>query len=270
MKLEDLQLYFKRIGFEESPKVDFKTLAHIVDLHSRIFPFENLTPFLGLPVHLDSKSLTHKFLIQQRGGYCFEQNQFLTNILEKLGFQTERLLGKVCQSGKQMQHLQRTHQITLVLLEGKKYIVDVGFGGLCPTTPIEFVLNKEQKTDRESYRIVKERAHYVLEIFFHRIWKPLYIFDFQEQYDPDFKVANWYTSTHPDSSFTHQLKLAIAAEDGRYVLFNNKLTFYSRHKRSEVTFLKNLSEIKEVLEDKFLISLEGLTNLEERLLTLIA
>jgi N-hydroxyarylamine O-acetyltransferase len=50
------------------------------------------------------------------------------------------------------------------------------------------------------------------------IWKPLYRFKLQEQLAPDYKVSNWYVSTHPKSHFISTFMAARPAEDRRFAL----------------------------------------------------
>lgn len=50
----NLEAYFERIGYEGVAEVDFDTLKKLSFLHTQTLPFENLNPFLGIPVNLSS------------------------------------------------------------------------------------------------------------------------------------------------------------------------------------------------------------------------
>ena len=59
-------------------------------------------------------------------------------------------------------------------------------------------------------------------------WASLYRFSPQEQMAVDYEVANWFTSTHPNSLFVNHLIAARSGPVARYILFNNKFTVRSR------------------------------------------
>ncbi|MBW7867165.1 MAG: arylamine N-acetyltransferase [Brumimicrobium sp.] len=261
--------YLRRIKFQGTPDVSLKTLSQIILRHTQTFAFENLNPLVGLPVSLELETIAHKFIVEHRGGYCFEHNRLLLEVFKAIGFEVRGLLGKVYAKGKRIEDLQRTHMIVLVSLDGKNFIADVGFGGFDPTSPIRLVCNRIQKTTKENFRIIKERNHYILQIMIQSRWVSLYLFDLQEQYPPDFKIANWYTSAHPDSSFTYQLKAAIATEECRYTLFNNVLSTHYLGKKSVKEKLTNLSSIRRVLQENFKIRIDDLPNLDKELQKLI-
>src|SRR5687768_5510279 len=66
----NLDGYFKRIGYAESTDVSLETLRAIHLRHAQSIPFENLNPFLRIPVVLDIDSLYQKLVLDRRGGYA--------------------------------------------------------------------------------------------------------------------------------------------------------------------------------------------------------
>jgi arylamine N-acetyltransferase len=63
-------------------------------------PLENLALFeicldRNQPIKLDAQSLSNKLIHQRRGGYCYETNGLLALVLEQLGFNVTRLVGRV-------------------------------------------------------------------------------------------------------------------------------------------------------------------------------
>ena len=143
--------YLRRIKFQGTPDVSLKTLSQIILRHTQTFAFENLNPLVGLPVSLELETIAHKFIVEHRGGYCFEHNRLLLEVFKAIGFDVRGLLGKVYAKGKRIEDLQRTHMIVLVSLDGKNFIADVGFGGFDPTSPIRLVCNRIQKTTKENF-----------------------------------------------------------------------------------------------------------------------
>src|SRR5699024_6366851 len=91
----DLDAYLQRIGYDENPSANLKTLQAIQQLHTQAIPFENFNPLLGLPVHLDLSALQQKMVFKRRGGYCFEHNLLLYHVLNSIGFEATGLAGRV-------------------------------------------------------------------------------------------------------------------------------------------------------------------------------
>lgn len=257
-----LKDYFDRIGYTADPKADLNTLADLHLLHNRTFAFENLNPLLKIPVELDIDSLKEKMLYQHRGGYCFEQNLLFINVLKSLGYQVRGLLGRVISQNPERMN-SRTHMLLLIDLNGKNFIADTGFGGRTLTGPIELKTEITQKTPHEDFRILHSEEGYLLQSCIKNEWKDLYEFSLQKQYPVDFKLANWYTSTHTDSHFTSNLMAAIAGSNCRYGMINNRFSTHYLEKESDLEILNNVKEIKEVLTDVFKIRLPENPRLDE-------
>ncbi|MDP0953194.1 arylamine N-acetyltransferase, partial [Klebsiella pneumoniae] len=75
-------------------------------------------------------------LLDGRGGYCYELNQMFLTLLQELGFDARGITGRVVMGGPADAHTARTHRLSLVTLDGARYITDVGFGGMVPSTPL--------------------------------------------------------------------------------------------------------------------------------------
>ena len=90
-----LDLYFERIQYSQSPKVNLQTLRDLHLLHLQHIPYENIDVFCHQGVKLDRETLTRKILLRHRGGYCFEQNTLLAAALGQLGFHINLLAARV-------------------------------------------------------------------------------------------------------------------------------------------------------------------------------
>ncbi|MGI9569908.1 MAG: arylamine N-acetyltransferase, partial [Desulfobulbia bacterium] len=82
---EMVQTYLQSLGLYDR-KLDFSFLNDVVARHVATFAFSSVGCQLREDLPLDFKSLYQRIFIQQRGGYCFEQNGFLYEILKELGF----------------------------------------------------------------------------------------------------------------------------------------------------------------------------------------
>lgn len=259
----DLSSYFNRIGFKGQAKADLETLKQLHLLHTQSIPFENLNPLLKIPVEIDIESIQKKIIHEHRGGYCFEQNLLFCHYLQTIGFDARPLAARVVFNRSEQEITTKSHVLLLINLNGEKYIADAGFGGQSLTAPLAFKTNISQTTPHENYRILDREKYFLLQAFINKEWKNLYRFTLQERYFIDFKVANWYTSTHPSSHFTHALTAAIAGNNCRYTLKDNHFRIHYINKESESHFVKESDDLKKLLEETFKIKLPKVEHLDE-------
>lgn len=263
-----LEAYHKRIHFSKTIHPNLEGLKLLVMHHTRHIPFENLNPLLNIPVELDMDSVYEKLIFGKRGGYCFEQNLLFKEILNYHGFQVAPLAARVTVS-KESPMNARTHMLLIATIGNNEFLVDVGFGGMTPTAPLLLKLHTAQKTPHNTYRILEENSEFILQYLKEDAWQSLYEFDFQPQYQVDFKIANWFTSTHPDSHFRHRLSVAIAGDGFRKNLLNNRLNTLYTSGKTETQILSSGSEIREILQTTFYLNLCNLPGLDRRLQALI-
>ena len=201
-RLTNLTLYLQRLGFETPPAPTLETLRLLQLRHTGVFPFENLATLPGEPVLIDLPSIEEKVLHGGRGGYCYELNNLFLALLQALGFDARGISGRVVMGQPEGSWTARTHRLSLVTLDGVRYISDVGFGGMVPTAPLLLDTDDEQPTPHEPYRIEQHADGYILRAKVAGEWRAMYMFDLQRQEDIDYAIGNWYVSTHPESPFT--------------------------------------------------------------------
>ena len=134
--MAELSRYLARIGFAREPRADLLTLEEIVGLHVAAFPFEALDVQLGNPPGLESAAHFAKLVEGGRGGWCYEQNGLLGDMLRSIGFEVTRLSA----AGMRQVRGEASHGTHLALLVelDRPYLVDVGFGGsLTQPLPLE-------------------------------------------------------------------------------------------------------------------------------------
>lgn len=106
----NLELYFKRIGFQDKAKPDLATLNALSFAHITYIPFENISVLNKEAISLEPADLFDKLVKRQRGGYCFEQNGLFLAVLEQIGFEVAPLAGRVRLACKSREELpMRTH-----------------------------------------------------------------------------------------------------------------------------------------------------------------
>lgn len=249
----DLDTYLKRLGYSSAPPPTLETLRELQLRHTAEFPFETLSTMLHAPVHVDRPTVQDKLLRQGRGGYCFELNQLFLLLLQALGFEARGLTGRVVMGGPEDAQTARTHMLVLVILEGVRYIADVGFGGMVPTGPLLLDSEAEQATPHEPYRLTLVDGTYTLRALVSGSWRAMYVFDLQATVDIDYTVGSWYVSTHPDSPFLGQLIVARTGHRLRKTLNNGSFAIHRLGEASERMQLRDVDAVLEVLRDEFAI-----------------
>ncbi len=198
--MNDLSAYLRRIGLAKEQVPGVGSLFALHRAHAESIPFENLDILLGRPIRLDLPSLEAKLVAARRGGYCFEQNTLFAAALATLGFTVTPLAARVRLGDRR--DSARAHMLLSVRAGERNWLADVGFGGggLLEPMPIEPAAEVMQGGWR--FQIVQDGPERVLQNLGPAGWRDLYAFTLEPQLPVDFVVANHYTSTHPDCTFT--------------------------------------------------------------------
>lgn len=134
--MAELARYLAKIGFDGEAGAALATLEDIVRLHVAAFPFEALDVQLGSPPGLDPAAHFAKLVENGRGGWCYEQNGLLGDMLRAVGFEVTRLSAAVMRDLRG-DASRGTHLALRVDLD-RPYLVDAGFGGsLTRPLPLE-------------------------------------------------------------------------------------------------------------------------------------
>lgn len=109
-------------------KLLFAQLTHV--------PFDSLDVWgAGICPSLAVNDLFHKIVVLGRGGYCFELNTLFRALLSSLGFDAYQVVAFISNADGTRQP--PAHNAILCNLNGKKYFLDVGYGGPVPYEPLE-------------------------------------------------------------------------------------------------------------------------------------
>jgi N-hydroxyarylamine O-acetyltransferase len=247
----DLQAYLERIGYAGAAAADLSTLTAIHRRHVDAIAFENLDPLLGRPVSLELGALQDKLVRSRRGGYCFEHNTLLKAALEALGFAVTSLSARVRWMALPDRPLgARTHMLLLVDLAEGPWIADVGFGHLLDA-PLRLIADVEQRSPTASYRLTRSDGCFLLSTLLPAGWQPIYLLSTEPQVPADFEVANWYTSTSPQTWLTRSLLVQRLGEKARYQLSNTRFTERRHDGELLERTLASAQELDQVLDQVF-------------------
>lgn len=248
----NLNEYFERIEYGGSCAPTLETLHALTQAHATTIPFENLDVLLGRPIVLDEETLFRKLVLERRGGYCFEQNSFFLAVLKQLGFAAVPLSARVRVDRPRDFTPPRTHVFIRVEIDDESWLTDLGIGGLSLTQAIRLNTDEAQATPHEMRRIVREKG-----ILFHQaklgaVWSDVCEFTLEEMPQIDREIANWYTSTHPNSSFKNRLIASRAGKNGtRLTLLNDELKIRSHNGDTQITKITSSEDLLAYLETHF-------------------
>ena len=142
-------------------------------------------------------------MLRGRGGYCFEQNGLLFEVLAELGFDVTLYLAHVIYD--QDTHPGLTHRITVVDIAGERYLVDVGFGPLGPRAPIRLSGEVSQEV-RRAFRVFPRRAGELhVQTLRGDDWFSLYRFELARYGQADCELGHFFSHRHPDAAFVRTL-----------------------------------------------------------------
>jgi N-hydroxyarylamine O-acetyltransferase len=251
--MELLDAYCARIGYTGPRTATLDTLRALQQLHPASIPFEAIDVLLDRPVSLAPEAVDAKLIHGGRGGYCFEQNSLFQRALNALGFQVEPLIAQVrWMGGPEVLQRPRTHMVLRVTVDGQPWLCDVGFGGSVLTAPVRFDLDTPQATPHERFRLTPVGNEHLLEVLLGDDWMPVYMISPAPCRDGDYAMANYYTSTYPQSHFRHDLIVARTTPEARHALSRNRLTIRRADGGSERHYL-SADELELALADVFLL-----------------
>jgi N-hydroxyarylamine O-acetyltransferase len=255
MTPEELDAYLARIGHDGPRTPDLATLRALHRAQASAIPFENVDVLARRGIEIAPDAVRAKLIAAGRGGYCFELNRLFMDALVALGFQVTSLIARVRWMAPPDVVTPRSHMLLRVDLPEGPFIADVGFGGCTQTGPIRLEDGTVQETPLEPMRLVRMDHEWQIEALLGDAWTPFYRFELSPAFPADFLVANWHTSTHPDSVFVSNLMAARPLADHRHTLLNADHTVRWRDGRVERRRLESVDALAEVLRTSFAVPL---------------
>jgi N-hydroxyarylamine O-acetyltransferase len=237
----------------------------IVAAHARAIPFETLDPYLGRGVDLTPAAVADKLLLQRRGGWCFEQNLLLGEVLRGLGVPVTDLAARVLWFRPAGVRSPRTHRLLLLELEGRRYLADAGFGILTLTGLLALEADVVQATPHEPHRLTRRGEDWVLEARLGETWQPVYSFDLHPHWPEDFESVNYQLAHDPASPFVSQLRAARVTPEGRLSLRGSDLSLWGSGGLLWQRTVRDVAELLDVLEHRFGIAARTLPGVERGL-----
>lgn len=259
---------------KETLTVSIESLSRICFSHLKAFPYSNRDIYhQGLialndrkPVPFNLDFIYNQFIEEKSPGYCFQTTELLFAALFELGFKVARHLSKVCnQSMENIEHgmLQKKcfdHDVLIVDIEGRHYLVDPGFANNSLRNPVE-LKEGEQIVAGDSYRLSKQEDNWYLEMGIKQDqWLCLYQFQAGSSTRDEIEEAHnrlFFDENHIPIRDDFQ-KYACVTEDKRkqLVLFKeNGSCFFKSFNKNQIYKQKtvNKEEYDAVVQQKFTV-----------------
>lgn len=247
MKTED---YLSRIGLNEqniSPTLE--TLCLLQRKHLLHIPFENLDIHWKRKIALDQKLFEGKIIKNFRGGFCYELNGLFSALLNELGFKSKIISARVY-NGKGGFSEEYDHLAILTKIDGKEFLVDVGFGDFT-AEPLKFELDLRQQDPNGIFSIRKhDQEYFVVSKKKDSEWGNEYIFKEIERDLSEFEEMCNFHQTSPESHFFRGIVCSLMTDTGRKTLTEKKFIETSRGKKTEKE-IGSKEEFDAILKNEF-------------------
>ena len=234
----DVEAFFSRIGLRLPVRPDFESLRAIHWDHLQTVSFENLDirP-LGLPVGLDIESIEEKIVGRMRGGFCYELNELLAEVLTQLGFGVTRVSARFLLADGQFTP-PFDHMALLVQQKGstERWLVDVGCARTSPAFPLPLDVGSEERhiETGSSYRLSHADTEWQLAMKeCDAEWKAQYRFA-ETPYDLSaFADRCRFQWSDPELHFTQGALCSMNLNGGRITLTDSSLIHTQHFGRTE-------------------------------------
>lgn len=252
----DLERYLHRINFKGTVDVSPHTLSKLHHAHFYAIPFENFDILLGRGVDLSPQAVFNKLVHnKKRGGYCFELNGLFLQALKTIGFKARALLARVHVTGIPSG---RGHQLQLISIDGNDWVADVGFGGNSPRMPIPLKLDHQFTNEGQTVRLTDGGlCGTMLQTLEDGEWKDLYSFDLSYVFPADIAYGNHYTSTSPDTFFTHSRVAARPLPGGGSITLLDRTLKITANGREDMQMLPDSPSYLDAVKTHFGIELDA-------------
>lgn len=247
MKSKIINEYLKLLKIDK-PLENIEDISILIKQHIKTFAFSSAKVVLKEDISLELEDIYQNLVLKKRGGYCFEHNKLFYEVLKYLGFNVKFYLARVVNNSDI--EVPQTHRFTLLDLNDKKYIIDVGVGFNTPSVPISF--DKDiyshagytyniKKLDNENYAMEKIKD-----------LKPFIVtkFDLKRCYESDFEMGHFYSHKHPCAVFVNNLVLSLIVGDEIRSLRNNRYVKISTNNVIEID-ISSFEKFSKVLEEDF-------------------
>lgn len=255
MELTQQQLsdYLAYLGISRASALTEDFLAVLTRAHLEAVPFENLEVYYEhREPSLEAADLFRKVVENRRGGYCFELNKLYYLLLKGLGFSCYSVPARVVHGRDGLRPY--SHRATVVVIDGRKWLCDVGFGGAGPKGAIRIDTTDVQTVFGDDFCCVPDTDVYPGEWDVCRmeagVPQKVLVFRDCPWVEADFDTLNSYYATYHRSPFRNKRVLYRCRPDGWISLVHNTVERLTDGTVQTVE-LQTEEEVQTLLEQEF-------------------
>lgn len=210
-----MEQYLARIGYTGDRTPNLENLTRLLRCHLETVPFENLD-FWHNPreMSLKTEDLYHKVVTRRRGGVCCELNSIFRWLLNQMGYEAYNIMVRILMRPGDNPI---SHECVVVVLDGKKYYCDVGFGGPGPKGLVCLDEEGIQTVFGEEYRADWDGVHAYIHKPMEGQWRPLLQLIDIPATEADFSVFLYFFTAHPDGHFVNMRTANLCLPDGGHL-----------------------------------------------------
>lgn len=235
-----VQHCLNRLGITDQVSCNLEGLNRLLFAQLTQIPFDSLDVWgTGACPSLKLDDIYEKIVEKGRGGYCFELNTFFRSLLNALGFAAFQAVAYILNPDGTPQP--PAHNVVLCDLDGKRYFMDVGYGGPVPYQAMEL-----KEGSQQGFILKKEDLWYVYRETTEGL-QPLTAFRETPATINDLIPLNFYVSQRPDIHFRHVIHLNKRNADGSiYSLDGKQFKIHTTHGIT-IRELTSIDEVKEIM-----------------------
>ncbi|MGG1675242.1 arylamine N-acetyltransferase [Neobacillus sp. NRS-1170] len=250
-------LFRKRIGWPDREVITFEKLDHVLEKTAKSIPFENLCIIENRTTDISKENLISKIIKKNEGGLCYDLNSILYLFLVENGFDAALVRGVVYDhAGQRWNTFGRTHVAIIINHQGKKYLIDSGFGGNLPLKAVPFTgeVIESRNGEFRVKRVDIEHGDYVLFMklkYKDKDWKVGYVFDSTDLIKDVFKLneVQKIIIEHPESPFNKKPLITRITDRGNMILTDTSFTEWDNGKVTKQEI--DTKRFKEMVKDHF-------------------
>lgn len=245
LSAKQVDAYLARLEQQTPSRCDLESLNRLIFAQLTHIPFDALDVWgAGLCPSLHLEDLCEKILTRGRGGYCFELNTLFRALLNSLGFHAWQTIS--CILNPDGTPREPAHNVILCDLDGRRYFLDVGYGG-----PVPYQALALQEGQQGDFLLEKRDDNWYLTRVTEREQRPLLCFREQLAEVRELIPLNFYISQSPDSHFRHLIHLSKRNADGSVWSLDG--TEYKRHTPQGTTVcqIETIEALKALLREDF-------------------
>ena len=218
-----IQAFFDRIGYTGTREINLANLQQITRCHLETVPFENSTFYKNphdVPLTIDFQY--DKVVNRRLGGVCFELNGLFNWLLTQIGYEVYPVSVRISMFPGFPTPI--SHQGNVVVIDGKKYYCDVGFGGPGPKGVLAMDEEGVQIIDGEPFKVEHDGVTSIILRMHEGEFTPILRYVDLPSDPADFPILFYYFCANPNSRFVTHRTVNLCRPDGYLAISENEFS----------------------------------------------